>query len=67
MDEHIYELAQASEEARVQAAIANRVQYRGESATECDSCEVEIPEARRIAVPGCRYCVDCQARAEVRK
>jgi phage/conjugal plasmid C-4 type zinc finger TraR family protein len=67
MDEHIYELAQASEEARIQTAIANRVQYRGESATECDSCGVDIPDARRLAVPGCRYCTYCQTLVEVRK
>lgn len=67
MDEHVYELAQASEEARIQAAINNRVQYQGESAFECDSCGVDIPEARRQAVPGCHRCTDCQAMAEVRK
>lgn len=32
----------------------------GESARECDECGVEIPEARRQAVPGVRLCVACQ-------
>ena len=32
----------------------------GESATECDECGNEIPEARRRAVPGVRLCVACQ-------
>ncbi|HEY9540307.1 MAG TPA: TraR/DksA C4-type zinc finger protein, partial [Luteimonas sp.] len=26
----------------------------------CEECDVEIPEARRKAVPGVRLCVDCQ-------
>lgn len=31
----------------------------GESMTHCAECEEEIPEARRIAVPGVKLCVDC--------
>ena len=27
----------------------------------CEDCEVEIPEARRRAVPGVRRCVRCQS------
>jgi phage/conjugal plasmid C-4 type zinc finger TraR family protein len=34
---------------------------RGESLHHCESCDAEIPEARRKAVPGVRLCVDCQA------
>lgn len=33
---------------------------RGESLEECEQCGVEIPAARRIAVPGVRLCVACQ-------
>lgn len=36
----------------------------GESATHCDHCEAPIPEARRRAVPGVRFCVKCQAILE---
>lgn len=64
MDEHILEMAAAAAAAQVQYAIDNRVQYQGESAEDCDSCGVEIPQARRLAVPGCRHCVDCQAMRE---
>lgn len=32
----------------------------GESLTECEDCDVKIPEARRQAVPGVRRCVACQ-------
>ncbi|KAF1312717.1 hypothetical protein BLX42_01850 [Pseudomonas sp. SG-MS2] len=66
MDESQFELAQRQQEAQLQRAIDGRVQYKGESAEECDSCEVEIPQARRLAVPGCRFCVDCQGLLERR-
>lgn len=32
----------------------------GPSLTHCEECGVEIPEPRRIAVPGVRLCVVCQ-------
>jgi len=32
----------------------------GESLSECMECEKEIPEARRLAVPGVYLCVACQ-------
>lgn len=33
---------------------------QGPSATHCDDCGTEIPEARRNALPGTRFCVACQ-------
>jgi phage/conjugal plasmid C-4 type zinc finger TraR family protein len=33
---------------------------KGPSLTHCEACEVQIPEARRRAVPGVRLCVPCQ-------
>lgn len=32
----------------------------GESARYCAECEEEIPEARRLARPGVKLCIDCQ-------
>ncbi|MAC77600.1 MAG: hypothetical protein CML66_06005 [Rhodobacteraceae bacterium] len=32
----------------------------GESLTHCAECEEEIPEARRLARPGGKLCLDCQ-------
>ena len=32
----------------------------GESLTHCAECEEEIPEARRVALPGVKLCIDCQ-------
>ena len=39
---------------------------RGESLLHCEECEVEIPEARRQAVPGVRLCVGCQSEHDER-
>ncbi|WP_020410820.1 DksA/TraR family C4-type zinc finger protein [Hahella ganghwensis] len=36
----------------------------GESATHCDECDAEIPEARRKALPGIRLCIRCQSALE---
>ncbi|MCW9014653.1 MAG: DksA/TraR family C4-type zinc finger protein [Gammaproteobacteria bacterium] len=53
-------------DASVEEAVS-RVRSRlpaGESLTQCELCEAEIPEARRKAVPGVRLCVNCQAEAD---
>lgn len=31
------------------------------------ACGDEIPEARRVAIPGVLFCADCQARREYQK
>jgi phage/conjugal plasmid C-4 type zinc finger TraR family protein len=35
-----------------------------DSASECEDCGDLIPQARRVAVPGCLYCVACQTAHE---
>lgn len=49
-------------------AARRRVELRAaagrESATECMDCGETIPEARRLAQPGCLRCVVCQAEYE---
>jgi len=50
-------------DATVEDAV-NRARDRlpsGESRRRCEACDAEIPEARRQAVPGVRFCVACQA------
>lgn len=32
----------------------------GESARECVDCGEPIPEARRVALPGVKLCIECQ-------
>ena len=34
---------------------------KGESRTHCEDCGAGIPEARRAAVPGVRFCIRCQS------
>ncbi|MEJ2258725.1 MAG: DksA/TraR family C4-type zinc finger protein, partial [Woeseiaceae bacterium] len=34
---------------------------RGESLERCAECGAAIPQARRLAVPGVRLCIKCQA------
>jgi len=36
----------------------------GESAEFCDECGAPIPEARRAALKGVRYCVNCQSNID---
>ena len=36
------------------------------SAEECEECGDEIPETRRLAVPGCKLCVFCKEKQERR-
>jgi phage/conjugal plasmid C-4 type zinc finger TraR family protein len=36
----------------------------GESAEFCDECGEPIPEARRAALAGVRYCVNCQSEID---
>ncbi len=32
----------------------------GESLSHCADCDEKIPEARRLAIPGVKLCIDCQ-------
>ena len=36
----------------------------GESLANCGECGTLIPEARRVAIPGVRLCVGCQAQRD---
>ncbi len=55
---------------QIDASVADAVKQarnrlpKGESATHCDECEKEIPQARRDAVPGVRLCVACQSEVD---
>ncbi|WP_296125086.1 TraR/DksA C4-type zinc finger protein [Pseudomonas sp. Ga0074129] len=67
MDENQFERAQELEEQQRVAAMANRVQYQGVSALECVECGSDIPDARRVAVPGCQCCIDRQQLRELKR
>ena len=63
----IIDSASEVEELQRNAALAaHRMSRDAVSAMRCSDCDEELPEARRIAYPGCTMCVDCQADAEKR-
>lgn len=35
-----------------------------DSAHSCVDCAETIPDSRRAAVPGCKFCVECQGHRE---
>jgi phage/conjugal plasmid C-4 type zinc finger TraR family protein len=63
-DEAVQEQIDATVESAVQLAKSRLPD--GESLGHCEGCEVEIPEARRKAMPGARYCIRCQSEREKR-
>ena len=38
----------------------------GDSLAECAECEEPIPETRRQAIPGVKFCIDCQRERDAR-
>ena len=44
----------------------HRLNHSAVSATHCEECDEELPEARRKAYPGCTMCVSCQDDTERR-
>lgn len=41
--------------------------HTGDSAEHCEECDAPIPEARRLAIPGVKLCISCQAEQEKRR
>ena len=39
----------------------------GKSLTHCEECGEAIPEARREAIPGVRFCVTCQEELDAKQ
>lgn len=61
-DEAVQEQIDATVESAVQLAKSRLPD--GESLSHCEECEDAIPEGRRKAIPGVRYCVRCQSGLE---
>lgn len=60
-----------AENEQMQATIAEELERMkarrapvGESLTECAECGEEIPEKRRLAIPGVKLCVDCASERD---
>ena len=45
--------------------VSGALHANGESLAECLECGSPIPEKRRVASPGCEYCVTCAAWMEI--
>jgi len=59
--------AQAVNEQFQAGALAEHMRGRpsGPAVIHCEDCGEEIPEKRRLAVPGCRKCITCQEAFEI--
>lgn len=67
MTSEIIDQASALEEMMRDHAIqAHRLNHSAVSATHCEECDEELPDARRKAYPGCKMCVECQGEQELR-
>ncbi|MEH3356456.1 TraR/DksA family transcriptional regulator [Enterobacter kobei] len=62
----IYTAAEIEELQRNAALSAHRIDRNAVSAEHCEECGDPIPEARRIAVPGCQTCAECQSVKELK-
>ena len=60
--------ASAVEELQRSAALsAHRINRDAVSATHCIDCGEDIPDLRRVKVPGCQRCASCQQDSELRQ
>ena len=54
------DIASAIEAETLAVILANRPRTTsGVSASNCEECDVAIPETRRVALPGIQTCVHC--------
>ncbi|MFR3708269.1 MAG: TraR/DksA family transcriptional regulator, partial [Enterobacter hormaechei] len=61
MSSDIIDQANELVEHRLQLAIQkHRIDQNAVSAEHCSECGEDIPEARRVAMPGCKTCASCQ-------
>ncbi|MFP2308691.1 TraR/DksA family transcriptional regulator [Citrobacter braakii] len=64
----IIDNASTLEDLQREAALSmHRLNHSAVSATHCEECGDNLPEARRKAYPGCTMCVGCQSDMELRK
>jgi phage/conjugal plasmid C-4 type zinc finger TraR family protein len=61
------DIAQREEERDRERALARINQQSGESRPDCAQCGDDIPELRRVTLPGVSLCVGCQTEIEKRR
>lgn len=67
MSAELIDAATEQVEHNLQIALANRRTFSNAvSATHCTDCGDDIPELRRVMVPGCQRCASCQEDSERR-
>ncbi|ELT9551065.1 TraR/DksA family transcriptional regulator [Citrobacter freundii] len=67
MTAEIIDQANELAQQRIDMAIAaHRIDRNAVSAEHCGECGEDIPAPRRIAVPGCQTCAECQGVIELR-
>lgn len=67
MSAELIDAANEQVEHNLQIALANRRTFSNAvSATHCTDCDDDIPELRRVMVPGCQRCSSCQEDSERR-
>lgn len=57
-----FDFASDLEESIRAVAIAQRTLYTGISAAHCRASDEDIPEGRRLTIPGVKLCVVCAER-----
>nr|WP_318380062.1 TraR/DksA family transcriptional regulator [uncultured Enterobacter sp.] len=67
MPEIIDQASELEEMLRENAIAAHRINRNAVSATRCSDCNEQIDERRRVAVPGCKTCADCQRIIELKR
>lgn len=60
----IADIAQELEDLHRKASLSAVKKYSGVSALRCVDCDDDIPEARRVSIPGCQRCTFCQSIVE---
>lgn len=66
MSSDIIDQANELVEHRLQLAIQkHRIDQNAVSAEHCSECGEDLPEARRVAMPGCKTCASCQEYLEI--
>lgn len=65
--EIIDQASELEELLRNNAIQAHRINHYAVSATHCIDCSDDIPELRRVKVPGCQRCASCHGDFELLK
>lgn len=67
MTAEIIDAANELAQLRIDQAVANmRIDHNAVSLLHCEACGEVIPDPRRIAVPGCKTCAECQGILELK-